>query len=429
MTTAVIIGTQWGDEGKGKITDFLAKQANVVARYQGGDNAGHTIQFKNKTYKLHLIPSGIFNSNKVCILGNGMVINPKKLLEEMNYVKKSGMTVDQLKISSRAHVIMPYHMELDRLQEEAKGKDKQIGTTKKGIGPAYSDKINRIGIRMADLLEPDTLEDKIKQQVEEKNVWFEKVYNKKPIDVASILDEYLGYGELLKAHIVETSLELEQAMDSGHHVLFEGAQGVMLDIDQGTYPYVTSSNTSAAGVATGSGVGPNKVNKVVGVSKAYTTRVGDGPFPTELHDEIGEQIRRVGHEYGTTTGRARRVGWFDTVVVNHAKRVSGLTDLSLNCLDVLSGLDKIKICVGYELDGEVVQYYPASSKELKACKPVYEELPGWTEDITQVRSFEKLPEQAQNYIKRIEELIGVNISIFSVGPDREQTIVLNEIYE
>lgn len=429
MTTAVIIGTQWGDEGKGKITDFLAKQANVVARYQGGDNAGHTIQFKNKTYKLHLIPSGIFNSNKVCILGNGMVINPKKLLEEMNYVKESGMTVDQLKISSRAHVIMPYHMELDRLQEEAKGKDKQIGTTKKGIGPAYSDKINRIGIRMADLLEPDTLEDKIKQQVEEKNVWFEKVYNKKPIDVASILDEYLGYGELLKSHIVETSLELEQAMDSGHHVLFEGAQGVMLDIDQGTYPYVTSSNTSAAGVATGSGVGPNKVNKVVGVSKAYTTRVGDGPFPTELHDEIGEQIRRVGHEYGTTTGRARRVGWFDTVVVNHAKRVSGLTDLSLNCLDVLSGLDKIKICVGYELDGEVVQYYPASSKELKACKPVYEELPGWTEDITQVRSFEELPEQAQNYIKRIEELIGVNISIFSVGPDREQTIVLNEIYE
>lgn len=428
MTTAVIIGTQWGDEGKGKITDFLARQANVIARYQGGDNAGHTIQFKNETYKLHLIPSGIFNSDKVCILGNGMVINPKKLLEEMNYVKENGMSVEHLRISSRAHVIMPYHMELDRLQEESKGKEKQIGTTKKGIGPAYSDKINRMGIRMADLLEPDTLKEKIDQQVEEKNIWFEKVYNQDPIDAEQVLQEYLEYGEALKPYILDTSLELEKAIENHQHILFEGAQGVMLDIDQGTYPYVTSSNTSAAGVATGSGIGPNKINKVVGVSKAYTTRVGDGPFPTELHDEIGEQIRRVGHEYGTTTGRARRVGWFDTVVVNHAKRVSGLTDLSLNCLDVLSGLETLKICVGYKVNGEVIQYYPASSKELKDCQPIYEELPGWNEDITQVRSYDELPENAQKYIQHIEELIGVRVSIFSVGPDREQTIVQNEIY-
>ncbi|RPF51110.1 adenylosuccinate synthase [Aquisalibacillus elongatus] len=428
MTTAVVIGTQWGDEGKGKITDFLAKQAQVIARYQGGDNAGHTIKFGNQTYKLHLIPSGIFNQYKTCVLGNGMVINPNKLLEEMNYVKENGMSLDQLKISSRAHVIMPYHITLDRLQEESKGKEQQIGTTKKGIGPAYSDKINRIGIRMADLLDPDVLKDKIKQQVQDKNIWFEKVYGESPVNIDEVFHEYLNYGEKLKSHIVDTSLLLDQSVDQGDSILFEGAQGVMLDIDQGTYPYVTSSNTSAAGVATGSGIGPNKINKVVGVSKAYTTRVGDGPFPTELNDETGEQIRRVGHEYGTTTGRARRVGWFDAVVVNHSKRVSGLTDLSLNCLDVLSGIDKLKICTGYELDGEVIKYYPANGKSLERCKPIYEELPGWDEDISQVRTFEDLPKNAQQYLTRIEQLIGVNVSIFSVGPDRNQTVVQKDIY-
>ncbi|GEL76348.1 adenylosuccinate synthase [Tenuibacillus multivorans] len=428
MTTAVIVGTQWGDEGKGKITDFLAQDAKVVARYQGGDNAGHTIQFNQETYKLHLIPSGIFNSDKVCVLGNGMVINPKKLLEEMEYVLGHGMTLDKLKISNRSHVIMPYHIKLDYLQEESKGQNKQIGTTKKGIGPAYSDKINRIGIQMADLLEPDVLKDKIQQQAEEKNIWLEKVYGEEPIKVEEVYEEYIQYGKQLKPYIEDTSLLLEETIDQQDNILFEGAQGVMLDVDQGTYPYVTSSNTSAAGVATGSGIGPNQIQRVVGVSKAYTTRVGDGPFPTELHDEIGEQIRKVGHEYGTTTGRARRVGWFDIVVARHAKRISGMTDLSLNCLDVLSGLDQIKICIAYDYKGEKIETYPANLKVLENCKPIYEEMPGWKDDIRQVRSFDQLPLQAQNYVKRLEELIGTQISIFSVGPDRDQTVIQKEIY-
>ncbi|TFB21128.1 adenylosuccinate synthase [Filobacillus milosensis] len=428
MTTAVIVGTQWGDEGKGKITDFLAQQASVIARYQGGDNAGHTIKFKNKTYKLHLIPSGIFNADKVCILGNGMVINPNKLLEEMDYVKGNGMSLAQLKISNRAHVIMPYHIELDHLQEESKGKDKQIGTTKKGIGPAYSDKINRLGIRMTDLLDQEVLKEKIEQQVQDKNIWFEKVYGVEKVNVEKVYDQYIELGQQLKPYITDTSQLLDKQIDQNEHILFEGAQGVMLDIDQGTYPYVTSSNTSAAGVASGSGIGPNRIEKVVGVCKAYTTRVGDGPFPTELHDEIGEQIRDVGNEYGTTTGRARRVGWFDTVVVRHSKRVSGMTDLSLNCLDVLSGLDQLKVCVGYDYNGEQIDTYPASQQILKECQPIYETMPGWTEDISHVRSFEELPQNAQNYVKRIEELVGVTISIFSVGPDREQTVILQNIY-
>ncbi|WP_027964560.1 adenylosuccinate synthase [Halalkalibacillus halophilus] len=423
MTTAIVVGTQWGDEGKGKITDFLAKQADVIARFQGGDNAGHTIKFNDVTYHLHLIPSGIFNKDKWCVLGNGMVINPKALLKEMKYLESYDVSFEHLRISSRAHVIMPYHIELDRLQEEQKGVDKQIGTTKKGIGPAYSDKINRCGIRIADLLDDELLYDKIKEQVEEKNIWLEKLYNQPPINVDEVYEQYKAYGEKIAPYVTDTSMLLDEALQNNRKILFEGAQGVMLDVDHGTYPYVTSSSTSAAGVATGSGIGPNKIDYVVGVSKAYTTRVGDGPFPTELDDEIGEQIRKVGKEYGTTTGRPRRVGWFDAVVVNHASRTSGMTDISLNSLDVLTGIEELKICTAYELDGEIIKGYPASLKELSKCKPVYETMPGWNEDLSQVTQFDDLPETTQNYVKRIEALTGVPVAIFSVGPDRDQTIV------
>ena len=427
MATTVVVGTQWGDEGKGKITDFLAQQSDVVARYQGGDNAGHTIQFNGQTYKLHLIPSGIFNSEKICILGNGMVINPKALLKEMDYVKSHGADLSHLKISNRAHVILPYHIELDRLQEENKGVDKQIGTTKKGIGPAYADKVNRIGIRMADLIDPDTLKEKLESLINEKNQLLKQYANSEQLDFEAVYEEYKKYGEELQPYVTDTSVILENEIEKGNKVLFEGAQGVMLDIDHGTYPYVTSSSTSAAGVATGSGIGPNFIENVVGVSKAYTTRVGDGPFPTELDGEIAHQIRKVGREYGTTTGRPRRVGWFDAVVVNHARRTSGMNAISLNCLDVLTGIDTLKICVGYEFEGETINYYPANLRQLDRCKPIYEELPGWTEDITSVDSFDNLPENAQKYVKRIEELTKTDVAIFSVGPDRNQTVIRTEI--
>ncbi|MET3683847.1 adenylosuccinate synthase [Alkalibacillus flavidus] len=429
MTTAVVVGTQWGDEGKGKITDFLAKQADVVARYQGGDNAGHTIQFNGDTYKLHLIPSGVFNPDKLCLLGNGMVINPESLIKEMAYVQAAGIELDHLRISNRAQVIMPYHIELDRLQEARKGKDEQIGTTQKGIGPAYSDKINRSGIRIADLLDANQLYDRVTREVAEKNEWLTKLYQAEPLDAEAIYDTYRQYGEQLAPYVTDTSFTLDEALTNGDNVLFEGAQGVMLDIDQGTYPYVTSSNTSAAGVATGSGIGPNKIDRIIGVSKAYTSRVGDGPFPTELEDEIGETIREVGREYGTTTGRPRRVGWFDAVVINHARRTSGVTDLSLNSLDVLSGIEEVKICVGYEYRGETIRSYPATHQALTECTPVYETLPGWHGDLSNVRSFEALPEAAQHYIERIEALTQTRVSIFSVGPDRDQTIVREPIFQ
>ena len=418
MATTVVVGTQWGDEGKGKITDFLAQQSDVVARFQGGDNAGHTIQFAGQT--------GIFNDDKICILGNGMVIYPKSLLKEMDYVKSHGADLSHLKISNRAHVILPYHMELDRLQEESKGIDKQIGTTKKGIGPAYADKVNRIGIRMAELIDPETLKEKLEDIVQEKNHWM-KHFGGEPLDIDAIYEEYKAYGETLAPYVTDTSIVLEEEVEKGNKILFEGAQGVMLDIDHGTYPYVTSSSTSAAGVATGSGIGPNMIENVIGVSKAYTTRVGDGPFPTELSGDIAHQIREVGREYGTTTGRPRRVGWFDAVVVNHSRRTSGMTGISLNCLDVLTGLDTLKICVGYDYEGERINYYPANLRQLEKCQPVYEELPGWKEEITNVTSFEELPQNAQTYLKRIEQLTKTKVAIFSVGPDREQTIIRETI--
>src|SRR5690625_2616238 len=427
MSSVVVVGTQWGDEGKGKITDFLSQNAEVVERYQGGDNAGHTIVFDGVTYKLHLVPSGIFFPEKVCVLGNGMVINPKSFVNEIEYLHERNISTENLRVSNRAHVILPYHIKLDILQEEEKGINK-IGTTKKGIGPAYMDKAARSGIRIADLLDKKVFKEKLEQNLAEKNRLFEKVYEVEPLNVDDIFEEYYEYGQQMAKYVCDTSVVLNDALDEGRRVLFEGAQGVMLDIDQGTYPFVTSSNPVAGGVTIGSGVGPSKINQVVGVSKAYTTRVGDGPFPTELNNEIGDKIREVGKEYGTTTGRPRRVGWFDSVVVRHARRVSGITDLSLNSLDVLTGIETLKICVAYKYKGKVIEEFPANLSVLAECEPVYEELPGWSEDITNVKNLNELPENARHYLERISQLTNIPLSIFSVGPDRAQTNVVRSVY-
>lgn len=423
MSSVVVVGTQWGDEGKGKITDFLSENAEVVARYQGGDNAGHTIKFNGETYKLRLIPSGIFNKDKICVIGNGMVVNPKSLVEELAGLHERGVTTDNLRISNRAHVILPYHLKLDEVEEASKGANK-IGTTKKGIGPAYMDKAARVGIRMADLLDREVFEEKLEKNLKEKNRLFERIYETTGFTKEEILDEYFEYGQQIKHHVCDTSVILNDALDEGRRVLFEGAQGVMLDIDQGTYPFVTSSNPVAGGVTIGSGVGPTKITHVVGVCKAYTSRVGDGPFPTELLNEIGDRIREVGREYGTVTGRPRRIGWFDSVVVRHARRVSGITDLSLNSIDVLTGLETVKICTAYRYDGQVIDEYPANLNILKKCEPVYEELPGWTEDITACKSLDELPENARHYVERVSQLTGIPLSTFSVGPAREQTNIV-----
>lgn len=428
MSSVVVVGTQWGDEGKGKITDFLSENAEVIARYQGGDNAGHTIKFDGVTYKLHLIPSGIFSPNKVSVIGNGVVVNPKSLVKELAYLADHHVVTDNLRISDRAHVILPYHILLDQLQEDAKGANK-IGTTIKGIGPAYMDKAARVGIRIADLLDRETFAERLRVNLAEKNRLFTQLYQAEPLSFDDIFEEYYHYGQQIKQYVCDTSVILNDALDQGKRVLFEGAQGVMLDIDQGTYPFVTSSNPVAGGVTIGSGVGPSKIDKIVGVCKAYTSRVGDGPFPTELFDETGNRIREVGREYGTTTGRPRRIGWFDSVVMRHSKRVSGITNLCLNSLDVLSGLPTVKICTAYRnAAGDIIEHYPASLKELAACQPIYEELPGWSEDITGCRRFEELPETTRNYVRRISELVGVRISTFSVGPDREQTNIMESVW-
>ncbi|RJG23728.1 adenylosuccinate synthase [Paenibacillus thiaminolyticus] len=426
MSTVVVVGTQWGDEGKGKITDFLAESADVVARYQGGNNAGHTILINNKKYKLSLIPSGIFYTDKICVIGNGMVVNPKALIEEIGYIHDNGFSTDNLRISDRAHVIMPYHMVLDGLEEERKGPNK-IGTTRKGIGPAYMDKAARNGIRIVDLLDKDVFEEKFRHLAKEKNELI-RMYGGEELDIEATLNEYLQYADAIRKYVVDTSVVLNDAIDAGQKVLFEGAQGVMLDIDQGTYPYVTSSNPTAGGVCIGSGVGPSKIEEVIGVAKAYTTRVGDGPFPTELNCETGDFIREAGHEYGTVTGRARRVGWFDSVVVRHARRVSGITGLSLNSLDVLTGLETVKICTAYKYRDQVIEHYPASLNMLAECEAIYEEMPGWMEDISQCKTMEDLPESTRNYVKRVSELTGIPISIFSVGRNREQTNQVRPIY-
>ncbi len=428
MTTVVVVGTQWGDEGKGKITDFLAESADVVARYQGGNNAGHTIIIKDKKFKVHLIPSGIFYDDKICVIGNGMVVHPAALLDEIKYIHDNGYSTKNLKISDRAHVIMPYHITLDALEEAQKGEQK-IGTTLKGIGPCYMDKASRTGIRIADLLDPEVFEPKLRAAVATKNKWIEQVYGAEGLNVEDILKEYTTYADQIRPYVTDTSVVLNDAIDDGRKVLFEGAQGVMLDIDHGTYPFVTSSNPSAGGVCIGAGVGPTKIQQVIGVAKAYTSRVGDGPFPTEQNNDVGDRIREIGHEYGTTTGRPRRVGWFDSVVVRHARRVSGITGLSLNSIDVLSGLKTVKICTAYKYQGDIIDYYPASLSVLNQCEAIYEELPGWEEDITQAHTLADLPQNARRYVERVSELTGIPIAIFSVGRNRDQTNQVVKIYE
>lgn len=427
MSSIVVVGTQWGDEGKGKITDFLAEQADVIARFSGGNNAGHTIQFGGETYKLHLVPSGIFYKDKLAVIGNGVVVDPVALLKELDGLNERGVSTSNLRISNRAQVILPYHLAQDEYEERRRG-DNKIGTTKKGIGPAYVDKAQRIGIRMADLLEKETFERRLKENIEVKNAYFKGMFNETCPRFDEIFDEYYAAGQRLKEFVTDTSKILDDAFVAEEKVLFEGAQGVMLDIDHGTYPFVTSSNPVAGNVTVGTGVGPTFVSKVIGVCKAYTSRVGDGPFPTELFDENGHHIREVGREYGTTTGRPRRVGWFDSVVLRHSRRVSGITDLSINSIDVLTGLDTVKTCTAYELDGEEITEYPANLDQLRRCKPIFEELPGWEEDITGCRTLEELPDNARKYLERISELCNVRISIFSVGPDRDQTNLLEQLW-
>ena len=428
MTAVAVVGSQWGDEGKGKITDFLSNDAAYTVRSNGGNNAGHTIEINGQDFKMRLIPSGIFASKEGAVIGNGVVINPEVLFSELENLAEKGIDTSKLKISNRAHIIMPYHIKQDEYQEEAKG-DQKIGTTKNGIGPAYMDKASRIGIRVCDLLEKDTFAAKLRVNLEQKNEVFSKIYGKPALEFDDIFDKYYEYGQKMKKYVTDTSVLINNALDNDEKVLFEGAQGTMLDIDEGTYPFVTSSNTISGGIASGIGVGANRVKSVIGVCKAYTTRVGAGPFPTELLDETGDRIRETAHEYGTVTGRPRRVGWFDSVALRHAKRVSGINGLSLNLLDIFSGFDTIKIATAYELDGQKIDYYPASLKELDRCQPVYEELPAWKEDITAAKTWSDLPENAQKFLNRVSELVGIPLVTVSVGPDREQTIVLQNPWE
>lgn len=423
MAGVVVVGSMWGDEGKGKVTDYLAQKADVVVRYAGGNNAGHTIVYDGKKFALKLIPSGIFSGHEV-IMGNGMVVNPKAFLEEIHYLNDAGIDTSKIKVSDRCHVILPYHLEIDAIQEARKGAN-SIGTTKKGIGPAYIDKYSRIGIRMGEFIDEELFLERLKDTFQMKVLEYPEL--KEKMNVEDIFEEYKEYAKMIKPLVCDTGLLLDEYLQADKKVLFEGAQGAMLDIDYGTYPFVTSSHPGANGVSEGTGIGPLYIKEAIGIIKAYTTRVGSGPFPTELFGETGDLIRERGHEYGTVTKRARRTGWFDAVVVNQSRRMSSLTGISLMLLDVLSGFETIKICTAYKLNGEIIHSLPSTIKDIEAVEPVYEEVPGWQEDITQVKSFEELPVNCQNYIRRIEELIHCPIVMFSVGPDRDQTVVLKEI--
>ena len=426
MSGIVVVGTQWGDEGKGKITDFLAGAADVVVRFQGGNNAGHTIVFDGKKFALHLIPSGIFRKETINIMANGMVINPKAMMEELEMLKQGGVDEFKLAVSDRAHVILPYHILLDGLFEELKSDNKKVGTTKKGIGPTYTDKASRIGIRVCDFIDEDVFLEKLTDNINYYNRIL-TLFGKEVLDSEAIFSEYKVYANAIRDYVTDTGVLLNKLFDDEKKVVFEGAQGAMLCLDHGTYPYVTSSSPTAASVPVNTGVSPQYISEVVGITKAYSTRVGGGYFATEFDNEIAHQIREVGHEYGTTTGRPRRIGWLDTVVLRHTKRISGLTTLSVMLLDVLSNIESLKICVAYELDGEIIDRIPASISDYERCEPIYIELSGWNEDITQVTSFSELPVNAQAYLNKISELVGVDVSIFSVGPDRTQTIVLRDL--
>ncbi len=426
MSTVVIVGTQWGDEGKGKIVDFLTERADVVARYQGGNNAGHTVVINNEKYILHLIPSGVLHKGKKCIIGNGVVIDPAALIEEMDGLRKKGINVDDnLLIAKNAHVIMPYHMAIERESENKKG-NKKIGTTGRGIGPSYTDKVARYGIRMMDLPAPDIFREKLTANLSAVNFLLENLYKAAPLNADEIYAQYMKYAERLSRYITDTDVFINNEIDSKRNVLFEGAQGTLLDIDHGTYPFVTSSNTVAGGACTGLGVGPTKINKVLGIAKAYTTRVGEGPFPTELKDELGESIRQKGGEFGATTGRARRCGWLDILILKHAIRINGLTGIALTKLDILDGFDKLKICVGYKYNGKLYEEFPKEIEVLTHCEPVYVEVKGWKESTLGIKEFDKLPANARKYIKKIEKMLKIKVQIISTGQKRDEIIVLKE---
>ncbi|QXM06980.1 adenylosuccinate synthase [Crassaminicella indica] len=428
MSTVVVVGAQWGDEGKGKVIDYLAGESEVVVRAQGGNNAGHTVVVKDQKYALRLIPSGILYPETINIIGNGVVFDPEGFLKEIETLEAQGVNTDNIKISDRAHVIFPYHKIIDALAEEARGGEK-IGTTKNGIGPCYMDKVERSGIRICDMMDKDVFIEKVSKQIERKNVLIEKVYGGEKLDAQKIIDQYLEYAEKIRKYVTDTTVVLYDAIKAGKKVLFEGAQGALLDIDLGTYPYVTSSHPISGGFPVGAGVGPNMIEEVVGVVKAYTTRVGKGPFVTEQDNEVGDKIRVAGNEFGTVTGRPRRCGWFDAVMVKYASRINGVTAISIMLLDVLTGLEELKICTGYKLGDEIIEHFPASLKTLAKCEPVYETLPGWTEDITGCTTYEELPENARKYLERIEELVGAKVKIVSVGPKRSQTIVREKIFK
>ncbi|MEU9834645.1 adenylosuccinate synthase [Streptosporangium sp. NPDC048047] len=426
MPAVVLVGAQWGDEGKGKATDLLGDRVDYVVRYQGGNNAGHTVVIGDQKYALHLLPTGVLSPNVVPVIGNGVVIDPGVLLSEIDGLSERGVSSERLLISADAHLIMPHHKAIDKVSERFLGKAK-IGTTGRGIGPAYGDKVYRMGVRVQDLLDPGILRKKIEVALQEKNQILTKLYNRRAIEADKVLEEYLGYAERLSPHIADTSLILNRALDEGKTVLLEGGQGTLLDIDHGTYPFVTSSSPTSGGACAGSGIPPTRLTRVIAILKAYTTRVGSGPFPTELTDEMGEWLRTTGGEYGVTTGRNRRCGWFDAVIARYASRVNGVTDFFLTKLDVLSGLERIPVCVAYEVDGVRHDEIPMTQTDFHHAKPVYEELPGWQEDISGATSFDELPPNAQAYVRALEEMSGARISAIGVGPGRTQTLQLHSL--
>ncbi len=425
MANVVVIGAQWGDEGKGKITDLLSRSADVVVRYQGGVNAGHTVVVQGQTFKLHLIPSGILYPDTECIIGSGTVIDPQVLIKELDQLEALGISTEKLLISETAHVTMPYHRLIDQASEERRGNHK-IGTTGRGIGPTYADKSERIGIRVLDLMDPEALRKKLNWTINYKNVIIEKLYNLPPLDPATVIEQYLEYAERLRPHVVDCSLKIYDAIQQRRNILFEGAQGTLLDLDHGTYPYVTSSNPVAGGACVGAGVGPTMIDRVIGVAKAYTTRVGEGPFPTELNDDLGELLCDRGAEFGTTTGRRRRCGWFDAVIGRYAVRINGIDCLAITKLDVLDTLEEIKVCLAYEIDGKRCEHFPSSSRGFSRCRPIYKTLPGWQQSTEHCRSLQDLPKQALDYLKFLAELMEVPIALVSLGASRDQTIIVED---
>ncbi len=425
MANVVVIGAQWGDEGKGKITDLLSRSADIVVRYQGGVNAGHTVVVDDQTFKLHLIPSGILYPNTECIIGSGTVIDPKVLIQELDTLKELGISTQNLFISSASHITMPYHRLIDQAAELQRGENK-IGTTGRGIGPTYADKSERTGIRMLDLIDPEGLRKQLGWILPHKNVLLEKLYNLPPLDLEAVLKEYAGYAARLKPHVVDCSLNIYNAILRRRNILFEGAQGTLLDLDHGTYPYVTSSNPVAGGACVGTGVGPTMIDRVIGVAKAYTTRVGEGPFPTELSDAVGAELGARGAEFGTTTGRQRRCGWFDAVIGRYAVRINGMDCIAITKLDVLDELDEIKVCVAYEIDGQRCEDFPNNGRLFAHCKPIYKTLPGWKQSTENCRTLEDLPQTALDYLKFLAEIMAVPIAIVSLGADRDQTIIVED---